>query len=142
MFHNAPPINIGFRGARVGDKWDMWSHLCLRLMDVTLTDVPGRFVWSLNQNGMFTVKSMYEDLMDGHTRFLRTCLWNLKIQLKIKVFMWFLDRKVLLMKDNLAKRKWHGDSHCSFCGNNESIDHLFISCPFCKTSLAHCVLYL
>ena len=46
--------------------------------------------------------------------------------------MWFLHKKVLLTKDNLAKRNWKGSSHCSFCGNDENIDHLFISCSFAK----------
>ena len=90
VFHNAPPINIGFRRALVGSKWEMWSHLCTRLMDITLTDAPDIFHWNLTPNGTFTVKSMYEDLMNGHTRFLQKYLWKLKISLKIKVFMWFL----------------------------------------------------
>ena len=46
--------------------------------------------------------------------------------------MWFLHKKVLLTKDNLAKRNRKGNTHCVFCGNNESIEHLFISCPFAK----------
>ena len=46
--------------------------------------------------------------------------------------MWFLNRKVLLTKDNLLKRNWHGCTKCSFCGGEETIDHLFISCPFAK----------
>ena len=104
----------------------------MRLMDITLTDTPDIFHWNLTPNGTFTVKSMYEDLMNGHTRFLQKYLWKLKIPLKIKVFMWFLHKKVLLTKDNLAKRNWKGDSHCSFCGNSETVDHLFISCPFAK----------
>ena len=70
--------------------------------------------------------------MNGHTIFLQTYLWKLKIPLKMKVFMWFLHKKVVLTKDNLAKRNWKGDSRCSVCGNNESVEHLFISCPFAK----------
>ena len=132
VLHNAPPLNIGFRRALVGNKWDMWSHLCLRLMQVTLNNVPDYFKWNLNQNGQFTVKSMYEDLMNGHTIYLQKYLWKLKIPQKIKKIMWFLHRKVLLTKDNLAKRNWKGTLHCSFCGNDESIDHLFIACPFAK----------
>ena len=46
--------------------------------------------------------------------------------------MWFLDKKSCLQKDNLAKRNWQGDSHCSFYGNTKTVDHLFISCPFAK----------
>jgi hypothetical protein len=75
---------------------------------------------------------MYEDLMNGHTPFLRKYLWKLKIPLKIKKFMWFLSNKVLLTKDNLAKRNWVGCAKCCFCGEQESIEHLFISCPFAR----------
>ena len=90
VLHNAPPLSIGFRRALVGNKWDMLSHLCFRLMQVTLNNVPDFFKWSLNKNGQFTVKSMYEDLMNGHTIYLQKYLWKLKIPQKIKIFMWFL----------------------------------------------------
>ena len=128
----APPLNMRFRRSLVGDKWEVWSHMCLRLMEVQLQDIPDTFVWKLTTSGGFTVKSMYEDLMNGHTRYLRKYLWKLKIPLKIKVFMWFLHNKVLLTKDNLAKRRWQGCTKCSFCGSEETIEHLFISCPFAK----------
>ena len=104
VMHNAPPLNIEFQRALVGNKWDMWSHLCVGLMQVTLNNVPDYFKWNLNQNGQFTVKSMYEDLMNGHTIYLQKYLWKLKISQKIKFFMWFLQHKVLLTKDNLAKK--------------------------------------
>ena len=72
-------------------------------MMVNLTDEPDRFVWKLTTTGLFSVKSMYEDLMNDHTPYLRKYLWKLKIPLKIKIFMWFLSNKVLLTKDNLVK---------------------------------------
>ena len=83
-------------------------------MDVQLQDMPDTFVWGLTTLGGFTVKSMYEDLMNDHTRYLRKYLWKFKIPLKIKVFMWFLNNKVLLTKDNLAKGRWQGCTKCSF----------------------------
>ena len=46
--------------------------------------------------------------------------------------MWFLSEKVLLTMDNLAKRNWHGCQKCCFCDSLETIEHLFISCPFAK----------
>ena len=82
---------------------------------------------------------MYEDMMNGHTRFLRKYLWKLKVPLKIKVFMWFLNRKVLLTKDNLARRKWQGCTKCSFCGSEETMEYLFISCPF--AIIVWCIVY-
>jgi hypothetical protein len=38
-------------------------------MMVNLTGNPDVFVWKLNTSGAFIVKSMYSDLMNGHTLF-------------------------------------------------------------------------
>lgn len=46
--------------------------------------------------------------------------------------MWFLDRKVLLIKENLAKRNWEGSLKCCFCDSDETVHHLFISCPLAR----------
>ena len=46
--------------------------------------------------------------------------------------MWFLMRKEILTKDNLAKRNWDGSKNCCFCDQEETIQHLFISCPLAK----------
>jgi hypothetical protein len=54
---------------------------------------------------MFSVKSIYADFMDGHNRFV----WSMpKVPLETKVFTLFLNNKILLTKDNLAKRHWNG----------------------------------
>jgi hypothetical protein len=70
--------------------------------------------------------------MNGHTVFLKKYIWKLKVPLKIRIFMWFLHRKVLLTKDNLAKQKWLGCKKCAFCDQDESIEHLFIRCTFAR----------
>ena len=57
----------------------------------------------------------------------------MKVPLKIKIFMWFLHRKVILTKDNLAKRNWEGNQSCVFCDKNETIQHLFFDCPLART---------
>jgi hypothetical protein len=70
--------------------------------------------------------------MNGHTVFLRKYIWKIKVPLKIKIFMWFLYRKVILTKDNLAKCSWNGCKKCVFCDSDESINHLFFYCPFAR----------
>jgi hypothetical protein len=77
------PLNIGFRRLLTDNKWNEWLHSCQRLMSVQLSDEPDKFICNLTTNGLFTVKSMYKDLMNGHTTFLRKYLWRLKIPLKI-----------------------------------------------------------
>jgi hypothetical protein len=126
------PLNIGFRRVLNDHKWNQWVHLCQRLMSIQLNNDQDKFMWKLTETGTFTVKSMYLDLMNGHTRFLHRYLWKLKIPLKIKVFMWFLNSKVLLTKDNLAKRNWKGCTKCCFCDSIETVQHLFLSCPFAQ----------
>jgi hypothetical protein len=46
--------------------------------------------------------------------------------------MWFLHRKVIITKDNLLKRSWAGCPNCAFCNCPETVEHLFIRCPFAK----------
>ena len=52
--------------------------------------------------------------------------------LKIKIYLWFLHRKIILTKDNLIKRRWQGSKHCAFCQHDEMVDHLFSNCTFTK----------
>jgi hypothetical protein len=52
--------------------------------------------------------------------------------MKIKVFMWYLKKGVILTKDKLAKRNWRGNRGCSFCNTPESIQHLFFNCAYAK----------
>jgi hypothetical protein len=70
---------------------------------------------------------MYLDLLNDDTKYLKKYIWKMKVPLKIKVFMWFLHRKVILTKDNLARRNWNGDESCYFCDNKKSIQHLLLS---------------
>jgi hypothetical protein len=74
----------------------------------------------------FLVKYMYGHYMNGYTVFLKKYLWKLKVSVKLKIFMWLLYKKVLLTKDNLAKRRWSGCTKCVFCDSHETINHLFV----------------
>ena len=101
-------------------------------MRVNLIDEEDTFKWTLISNGTFTVKLYYEDLLNGHTRYLHKYLWKLKIPLKIKIFLWFLNRKKILTKDNLIKQRWIGCKKCVYCDAYEFVEHLFIKCPFAR----------
>ena len=59
-------------------------------------------------------------------------VWNVKVPLRVKVFMWFVHKQVILTKDNLVKRNWTGSTRCSFCDRDENIKHLFFDCPLAK----------
>jgi hypothetical protein len=76
---------------------------------------------------------MYQYLLKQGTPFTNKFIWNLRIPLKIKFFLWYLQRGVILTKDNLAKRNWVGSQKCCFCDCNETILHLFFDCQHAKT---------
>jgi hypothetical protein len=97
------------------------------------------FSRGLTKSGLFSIKSMYIDYMDDHTKYLHKYLWKIKVLLKIKVFMWFLNKNILLTKDNLIKRKWQGNEKCYFYNQKETIQHLFISMFFSKNGVAYCL---
>jgi hypothetical protein len=99
-------------------KWLLIVH---GLMDVNLTTQQDVFVWKLTTSKLFTVKSLYLDFMNDHAKFLRKHIWNIKVPLKIRIFMWFLHQKVLLTKDNLAKRNCQGSKKCCHCDQDETI---------------------
>ena len=75
---------------------------------------------------------MYQKLINQQVPFRHKYIWKLKILLKIKIFLWYLLKGVLLTKDNLAKKNWDGSHKCYFCNCNETIQHLFFYCHHAK----------
>ncbi|WVZ57554.1 hypothetical protein U9M48_007926 [Paspalum notatum var. saurae] len=61
--------------------------------------------------------------------------------LKVKIFLWFFKRGVILTKDNLAKINWKGRRICEFCSKQETIQHLFFKCHYAKFlwRAVHCI---
>ena len=89
------------------------------------------FIWNLQKNGAFTVNSMYRHLFNNGLKLTQE-IWHMKNPLKIKIFIWYLKRAVILTKDNLAKRNWNGNKACCFCSKHETIQHLFVECHYAK----------
>ena len=89
------PLKIGFRRALSRNKWERWVHLVARLMGVQLSDNNDVFRWNLTSSGLFTVKSMYLDLLDGPAGDFKKYIWKIKVPLKIRNFMWFVHNKVI-----------------------------------------------
>src|SRR5215216_3139770 len=75
---------------------------------------------------------MYLDIINSGSIPRSMHIWKVKVPLRIKVFMRFVHKQVILTKDNLAERNWTGSRRCSFCDHDESIIHLFLDCPMAK----------
>jgi hypothetical protein len=110
----------------------MWSNLLPRITNIELSQDEDEFRWNLNQNGEFSVKSHYLALIYNDVPNVNKRLWKLKAPLKIKIFLWYLCRGVILTKDNLVKRNWQGSKQCCFCNKDETIQHLFFESRFAR----------
>jgi len=124
--------NLSWRRDLIGNKLVMWNNLVSRLSTIVLSQEKDEFKWNLDQTGVFSVKSHYLGLINQNTPNLNKRIWKLKAPLKIKIFLWYLRRGVILTKDNLAKQNWQGNQQCCFCHENETIQHLFFDCRFAR----------
>ena len=128
------PPNVSFRRTLLGPREAAWNALLLRLDSVQLQGGPDELRWIPTKNGIFSVASMYRVLIQSDVPVdSNKKIWKMKIPLKTKVFAWYLRRGVILTKDNLAKRNWHGSKKCVFCTHDESIKHLFFQCEFARS---------
>lgn len=101
-------------------------------MNVQFFDQSNKIHWKLSTNGIFSVKSMYMDLIDFGPLSRSLHMWKIKISLRIKIFIWFVHKRVVLTKDNLIKRRRVGCSKCCYCDQNKTIRHLFLDCSIAK----------
>jgi hypothetical protein len=92
------PLNISFRRALVDNNIRDWLVLVARISHVQLTEGSVLFKWSLTKSGLFTVRSLYQHLIDANPPFQHRKIWKMRIPLKIKIFLWFLQRGVVLTK--------------------------------------------
>ena len=126
------PLNISFRRALMDNKLVEWQDLVAQIAHVNLVDGTDTFRWNLTKSGLYSVRSLYLHLINTQPPFQHKMIWKLKIPLKIKIFLWFLERGILLTKDNLAKKNWTGSQKCCGCNSNETIQHLFLDCPYAR----------
>jgi hypothetical protein len=126
------PLNVSFCRFLSASNLQLWNDLVRRIMHVQLNDKRDTFIWNLHQNGTYTVHSMYLTLINNRMTNINKQLWRIKIPLKIKIFMWYINKEVVLTKDNLAKRNWDGNKQCRFCQHDKTIQHLCFYCYYAR----------
>nr|XP_051221592.1 uncharacterized protein LOC127339821 [Lolium perenne] len=56
-------------------------------------------------------------------------VWAAKVPLKIRIFAWQLVLDRLPSSANILSRHGPGNDNCALCGERETADHIFFSCP-------------
>lgn len=124
--------SMTFRRNFTLETFQFWEDLKVLCSSVILTDQADSSRWLLEKNGQFSFKSFYNVLVTKQIDFPFKYFWKLHLPLKINVFMWLVEKKSILTRDNLLHRAWKGPKECVFCGNDETIDHLFLACPIAR----------
>ncbi|CAL8129782.1 unnamed protein product [Prunus armeniaca] len=95
-------------------------------------NIPDTCIWGPSSNGVFSVKTAYElsarfnEVTGSPWKFI----WNLKIPPRVKMFTWLLTQKKILTNVQRVRRHLSRDPSCPLCHyHEESLQHLFISCP-------------
>ena len=96
---NSTPLNVSFRRALRGQNLNSWNRIVSSIADLQLSEDPDIFHWSLDSSGHFSVKSIYAALVKNGVTVSQD-IWRAKLPTKIKVFMWYLKKRVILTKDN------------------------------------------
>lgn len=110
----------------VGEKVDQWQSLVDLCKNVTLSEDEDKLSWLLDSSGEYSVKSFCSAMQIGEKcpdRFL----WKVKIPPRIKTFLCLVLKGSILTRDVQIHRGGRCEVECLFCGNKESINHLFSS---------------
>lgn len=141
--------------AASGDNWDMAKITQLipneSIRKVLATPINTHLAedttfWPYSKDGVYNVKSGYKiahyEVGEGGSidnpsspseKQLWKSIWNAKVMLKIKNFIWRLVSDALPTKANLAKRGLGESSCCPICYcERETAEHIFLGCSWVK----------
>ncbi|KAK8618037.1 hypothetical protein V6N13_115912 [Hibiscus sabdariffa] len=120
-------------------------------MPIPSVDTPDKIIWRADRSGSYSVRSGYR-LLIGATEGISTSpashyedeikslyrsLWSLPLPQKIKIAFWRFTKNFIPTSVNLSNRRMNINTSCTLCNLEvESVEHLFLSCPFSHHVLA------
>jgi mannosylglycoprotein endo-beta-mannosidase len=132
-------------------QWEegLLNQLVESLENISLSHDIDRWVWKLNPEEGFSVKSAYDSLMDGGDNSnlsdfelsIFSTIWESPAPSKVVAFSWKLLHDRIPTKDNLSSRGLLHHSqdggNCVWCDHvSETANHLFLFC-----NMSHAVWY-
>ncbi|CAN1730820.1 Putative ribonuclease H protein At1g65750 [Linum perenne] len=92
------------------------------------------FIWGLEPNGKFTVRSAYQLLTDSSSVLMDPIwnrIWRWNGPNKIKHFLWLATHNRLLTNEERSRRHLTNQVACSRCSlQTESLSHVLLDCHF------------
>lgn len=115
----------------------------IKAIKPSLSGAPDKRVWLGTNTGEYTTKSGYQaaiktkreergNIADINRIDWFKSVWKLTTAPKIKLFLWKVFQNALPVGELLAARNISVDTRCKRCGELESINHLFLHCPYAQ----------
>jgi hypothetical protein len=122
--------NIDSRRRRLdNDEVAEWNELQEALDLVVFSEEDDVVTWALESSGKFSTRSLYRLMKDGGSVDMRMLeVWNVKLPLKIRIFLWMLWHDRVLTGEQRQIRKGKESEKCIYCGIFETRNHLFFNC--------------
>lgn len=100
---------------------------------IRIKEGPDKLVWSLAENGIYTPKAEYLNLISHkqpeQTKVWWKSIWKLVSPPRTRLFFWCILRNKVPTGESLSHRSFHGPHRCVLCKNSsESTVHLFLQC--------------
>ena len=134
---STPTLNIKFCRSRLGNRWDKWLELVNRLMHISLSNTQDVFVWGLTSSGLFSVKSMYLDLINDQPKFTQKFIWKTKVPLKIKILYVVASEEGHFNKGQFSEKKLERQSKVLLLRSRRNNTTSFLRMSLCKNHLAN-----
>lgn len=85
--------------------------------------------WALKRSGIFSTASLYRELQfPGMKNDFMMDIWEAKLPLKIRIFLWQVCNDKIQSAEQLVKRNWPGNVVCKMWGMVESTYHIIFGC--------------
>lgn len=97
-------------------------------------------IWRWEGGGRFMVLSAYTHFINrGHKMPNIDWIWKVMYPLKVRIFMWLLEKDAILTWPKLQQRGWKGPNICMLCQQaGEDTTHLILNYEFSKAIWKAC----
>jgi hypothetical protein len=110
-----------------------WREMMTKLERINLTEVDDKVTWKLEKLGKYSTRSMYRYITFAGVVDVRMMeIWNSKIPLKVKIFLWMAWHDRIQTTQQLKTRNWDKADVCKFCDKEELDNHLLFQCPIAR----------
>jgi hypothetical protein len=128
-------LRISFRNTFSELMMQKWGELVSVVEQVVLTEDADSLIRCYEKSGIYSSHSCYNIISyRGVKPVYIPAIWGIVVPPKIHLFLWLLAYNKLAMVDNLNKKGLKKNTQCCFCGENESISHMFFECVVARVT--------